>query len=259
MLSIKPANGGGYVLTGIAVGDFWVAKIDEDANVIWQKLIGGMWADDAMDVVTASDGGYIVTGYSQSADRDVIGNHGSFDMVVFKVDENGNKVWLKCFGGTQDDYGYSLSKTNDGGYIVTGFTKSNDGDVTGNHGNTDMWVIKIDVNGNKVWQKTFGGSDREIANRIISTADGNFIIAGSTYSNDGDITGFHGYMDGCIVKLDGNGNKIWQKSLGGSDYDDVFSVLETSAGKYMAVGSTWSNDGDVVGYKGDSDGWLMKF
>lgn len=259
---IEPANGGGYVLAGSNSGtnnSCWVVKIDENGNKVWEKLVGGMWWDGASDIERASDGGYIVIGSSQSTDGDIVGNHGSYDMVVYKLDENGNKVWFKCFGGTGDEGAGSILKTSDGGYLIAGNSNSNDGDVSGNHGGYDVWVLKIDAGGNKVWQKTYGGSGGDGGSHIIPASGGGFIIAAGTASVDGDVTTVKGNSDAWIVKIDANGNKVWQKTLGGTDDDGIFVILEKSAGNYVGVGTTWSNDGDVVGYKADFDGWIIRF
>jgi len=112
--------------------------------------------------------------------------------------------WQKSLGGTQNDEATSIEKTNDGGYVVAGHTNSNDGDVTGNHGMGDYWVVKLDANGTKQWAKCFGGSDFDRALSIQQTGDGGYIVAGSTWSNNGDVTGYHDQMDYWIVKLDAN-------------------------------------------------------
>jgi len=114
-------------------------------------------------------------------------------------------VWQKVLGGSYIDEAWSIQQTSDGGYIVAGFTLSNDGDVSGNHGFTDMWVVKLDSEGNIVWQKALGGSNGDIAYSIQQTSDKDkdkeYIVAGGTNSNDGDISGSHEHSDFWIVKL----------------------------------------------------------
>jgi len=159
--------------------------------------------------------------------------------------------------------GYSIRQTSDGGFIVAGYTSSNDGDVSGNHGNTDFWVIKTDDNGVLQWQKCLGGSLDEEATSVKQTADGGYIVAGYTSSNDSDITGNHGGTDLWVVKLDNNGNIEWQKSLGGSageggGYSNVMVEQCTNGGYFVASGTS-SNDGDVTGNHGALDVWIAKF
>jgi len=145
------------------------------------------------------------------------------------------------------DYLFSIKETSDGGYIVTGFSYSNDGDVSGNHGDADYWIVKLNPAGAISWQKSFGGKATDEANSIRQTRDGGYIIAGASASNDGDVTGNHGDTDYWIVKLATDGNLKWEKSLGGSKYDAGQSVLQTNDGGYIIAGVTHSEDGDITG------------
>jgi len=103
--------------------------------------------------------------------------------------------WQKCFGGIHQDEAQSIQQTADGGYIVAGTTSSNDGNVTGNNGSFDYWIVKLDVGGNLIWQKALGGSNYENGNSIRQTFDGGYIAAGYSASNDSDATGNHGSED----------------------------------------------------------------
>jgi hypothetical protein len=176
-------------------------------------------------------------------------------------------AWQKCFGGSKDDEAKSIQQTSDGGFIVAGKTWSNDGDVTGNHGDgdvwevffqADFWVVKLSATGEIQWQKCLGGSDYDWVNSIQQTSDGGFIIAGETYSNDGDVTENHGYRDFWIVKLSATGEIQWQKSLGGSWEDEAKSIQQTSDGGFIVAGYTALNDGDVTGNHGGKDFWVVK-
>ena len=162
--------------------------------------------------------------------------------------------WQKCLGGSDQEVAYSIQQTNDNGYIIAGTTPSMNGDVTGNHGNFDNWVVKLDSLHNIQWEKCFGGSSAEGAHSIQQTKDGGYIMAGNTFSNDGDISGWHiGYDQGyptsdCwIVKIDNSGSIQWQKCLGGSNYDWAYSIQQTSDSGYIVAGYTESNDGAVTG------------
>lgn len=227
-------------------------------SIQWQKALGGSQGDTANSIRQTSDGGYIMTGDSSSNDGDVIGNHGSGDAWVVKLDPNGNIQWQKSLGGTNSDISQSIWQTTDGGYILAGSSRSNDGDLTANHGNFDYWIVKLDSNGNTQWQKSLGGSSHDSARSVQQTADGGYIVAGSSGSADGDITGNHGQQDYWLVKLDSAGNIQWQKSLGGSNIDEANSVRQTSDGGYIIAGSTASTDGDVTGNHGNFDYWIVK-
>lgn len=170
--------------------------------------------------------------------------------------------WQKSFGGSQQEWGVDFIILPDGNYLVLGNSQSSDGDVPGNHGPATTWDIylaKIDPAGNIIWKKSYGGSYNEQASAIKQTTDGGFIIVGSSASNDGDVSGHHGFVslnDVWVVKLDGYGNISWQKSYGGSFTDIGADILETPAG-FMICGSTNSTDGDVSGKHGSDDLWIL--
>ena|SRR5450432_1763948 len=139
-------------------------------------------------------------------------------------------AWQKSLGGSGDDQANSIVKTVDGGFIIAGTSKSNDGDVTGHHGSidsTDAWVVKLSSSGSIQWQKSIGGSGVDELDQIIPTNDGNFVAIGHTSSNDGDVSGNHGDWDIWVVKIDRNGNILWQKCLGGSLRDKAASIRQT--------------------------------
>ncbi len=269
--SIRQTADGGYVLAGRSNSndgdvtgnhgdlDYWVVKLYAGGVIQWQKCLGGTGDDAAYSIQQTADGGYVVTGLSNSNDGDVTGNHGTYDYWVVKLDTGGAIQWQKCLGGTNNDYAYSIQQTTDGGYAVAGRSESNDGDVTGNHGNDDYWVVKLDAVGAIQWQKCLGGVVYDEANSIQQTADGGYVVAGYSYSNNGDVMGNHGSYDYWVVKLDAAGAIQWQKCLGGTNSDFAFSIQQTADEGYVAVGYSYSNNGDVTGNHGASDYWVVKF
>jgi len=150
---------------------------------------------------------------------------------------------------------------------VAGETCSNDGDVSGNHGEYDFWVVKLNSSGEIEWQRCLGGSDYDYASSIQQTLDGGFIVAGYTKSNDGDVSGWHeGYdpyggdplPDCWVVKLNSSGEIEWQRCLGGSEIDGTKSLQQTTEGGFIVAGYSESNDGDVSGNHGEGDAWVVK-
>ena len=281
--SIQQTSDGGYIVAGWTFSndgnvsgnhggsDFWIIKLDRSGNIQWQKTLGGSENDYAYSIQQTSDGGYIVVGYTTSNDEDVSGNHGerSFwgwwpeDAWIVKLDSKGNIQWQRSLGGSDDDAAYSVQQTSDGGYIVAGCTSSNDGDVNvlEKHLKADIWIIKLDKKGNLQWQRILGGSSDECPNAILQTQDGGYVIAGHTFSKDGDVYGFHKGVfsgDAWIVKLDKRGNTQWQKTLGGFDSDEAYSVLQTPDGGYIIAGYTCSSNGDVSENHGGDDFWIVK-
>ncbi len=257
--SCRTSSNDGDVTNSHGGEDYWIIKLNSSGIIQWQKILGGSGNDGAYSIKPTSDGGYIVTGISDSNDGDVSGNHGSWDYWVVKLNGTGVIQWQKSLGGSGSEYAsYSIQQTSDGGYIVSGYTDSNDGNVSGNHGDLDYWVVKLDSNGAIQWQKSLGGSNVDYATSIAQTSEGGYIVAGYSFSNDGDVSGNHGQSDYWVVKLNGSGNIEWQKSLGGSDYDYAYSIRQTHDGGYIIAGGTNSYDGDVSGNHGDDDAWIVK-
>jgi hypothetical protein len=272
--AIRQTFDSGYILAGYATSDnddvsgnhagedFWVVKITATGAIEWQKSYGGSDNDEAFDVRQTADSGYVVVGSTQSTDGDVSGNHGVEDMWVIKISSSGVLQWQKCLGGSGDDAAQSVGQTNDGGYIVAGSTNSNDGDVTGNHGNYDEWVIKLNSTGSIVWERCYGGSSSDGAASVQQTYDGGYIVGGGTASDDGDVTGNHGAGDIWVLKLSPTNSIEWEKCLGNNGADDGSFAIQTSDSGYIVAGQTWSGGGDVTGYIGlgssGGDGWVVK-
>jgi hypothetical protein len=283
--SIAQTTDGGYIVAGYSSSndsdvsgnhgllDYWVVKLNSSGDIQWQKCLGGSDYDEASSIAQTADGGFIVAGRSYSNDGDVSGYHGTpgyyGDYWVVKLNSSGDIIWQKCLGGSSDDWAYSIAQTADGGFIVAGRSCSNDGDVTGWHEGydvdhrpiSDYWVLKLNSSGDIIWQKSLGGSSYDWAWSIAQTTDGGFIVAGYSYSNDGDVSGHHGMIgsaDYWVVKLNSSGDIVWQKCLGGSNYDIARSIAQTSDGGFIVAGESASNDGDVSGNHGGYDYWVVK-
>ena len=274
--SIQQTSDGGFIVAGLTGSndgdvsgnhggsDAWVVKLNSSGEIEWQKCLGGTNYDFAYSIQQTSDGGFIVASITGSNDGDVSGNHGGSDYWVVKLNSSGGIEWQKCLGGTNsdggifNDYIYSIQQTSDGGFIMACETMSNDGDVSGNHGSYDAWVVKLNSLGDIEWQKCLGGTNRDIANSIQQTSDGGFIVAGSTSSNDGDVSGNHGYGDAWVVKLNSSGDIEWQKCLGGTNSDWAYSIQQTNDSGFIVAGYTHSNNGDVSGNHGYYDYWVVK-
>jgi Secretion system C-terminal sorting domain len=249
---------GGDITGNYGEYDYWIVKLDSGGFLQWQKNFGGSEADNAYKVIQTSDSGYLVAGRSNSNDSDVTGNHGFFDYWIVKTDTGGNIQWQKSLGGSGWDDAKSVQQTTDGGYILAGYSESSDGDATSNYGFYDFWIVRISSSGTLQWQKSFGGTDDDEAYAIHQTYDGGFVAAGSTLSNDSDVTGNHGDYDYWIIKMDSLGNLEWQKTAGGSSEDIAYSVIQSPDSGYLVAGYTLSTDGDVTGNHGLYDYWVIK-
>jgi hypothetical protein len=245
-------------LTMHGVLDFYVVKLDQDGNVDWQEMYGGLGIDSAVAVQPTADGGYIVAGYSTSISVGGALNHGLYDIYLVKLDESGNVDWQKMYGGLGIDYATSIQQTADGGYIVAGYSTSIDILGVTNHGLTDSYIIKLDGSGNVEWQKMYGGLSLDYATAIQPTADGGYIVAG--YSSSIDITDItnHGLVDAYFIKLDADGNVEWQEMYGGSGNDYMQAIQQTLDGGYIAAGYSASVDILDIVNKGLSDVYVIK-
>lgn len=238
--------------------DISVIKVTSLGTVQWQKCFGGTNYERGGSIIQTTDGGYIFCSSTQSNDGDVTGNHGGMDVWIVKLSAVGIIQWQKCFGGTNWDYGSTIMQISGGGYIFSGLATSNDGDVSGNHGSFDGWVVKLDALGNIIWQKCYGGDSFEYISQLRPTSDGGYIFIGDSESNDMSLNGNHGGRDAWIVKLDPSGNMQWQNLLGGTLEEQGIWVSQTVDYGFLLSIDTNSTDGQVTGNHGGQDGWLVK-
>ncbi len=238
--------------------DGWVVKLDAFGEILWQRPLGGSGADSIADLVVTASGGVLATGATDSNDGDVSCNQGGSDMWVMELDPDGNLLWQRCLGGTGNDQGMALTLTSDNNIVITGSTFSNNGDVTGHHGEEDMWLVLLSPAGDLLWQKPYGGSGSEYGHAVEVRPDGGFILAGRSNSTDGDASGNQGDLDAWVIRTDGLGELLWQGMYGGSGLDAASNILPMPNGGYTIIGDTRSNDGDVSGLHGMSDLWLVE-
>lgn len=267
--SIQQTNDNGFIIAGYSKSDngdvtcnygffdYWIVKLSDSGEIDWQQCLGGSHDDVPTSIQQTNDGGYIVCGSTRSADGDITNNKGFFDYWIAKLTNIGEIEWQSSFGGSGADYARSVSQTIDGGYIIAGGSTSNDGDITGNHGNYDYWVVKLTNIGELEWQKSLGGSDNDYARFIQQTMDGGYILTGYTKSVDGDITEYHAEEDFWVVKLNNMGFIEWQRTAGGNGRDVGICIQQISEGGYIASGLSSSTDGDVTGNNGSEDFWVV--
>jgi PKD repeat protein len=260
--------------------DYWIVKTDMQGNKIWDKRFGGTRKDELTALQQTSDGGYILGGFSNSGisgdktqanwDPNISIANPTNDYWIVKTDSLGNKQWDKRFGGIYDDRLTSLQQTDDGGFILGGFSGSDiSGDKTeATRGSTDFWIVKTDAQGNKEWDKRFGGTNNEQFCSLCITADGGYLLGGYSWSSiNGDKTqlncGTGNYCDFWIIKINQAGVKQWDKRFGGDKNDELFDLKRTADGGYILGGYSWSGiSGDktqnVFGLPTVCDYWILK-
>ena len=307
--------------------DYWLMKLDANGNMEWNKTYGGSGDDQAEEVISTPDGGYLISGFSKSNDGDISGNNGFYDHWLVKTDTSGNLEWEKSYGYAGEDRAFSVIVTNDGGYLtagslsveeykgpnqisksakflqalhgvgefwvhklnvkgevewekffggsnndraydvietndgylMVGATESNDFDIKNKAASSyDVWVVKINKEGVLQWEKSYGGSESDIGFAIAKTNDGNFIITGDTRSGDGFLNCEFGNADALVLKIDPSGNLLWAANFGGSNYDTAQDILVASDGNYIISGTSKSNDKNVSTNNGKDDVWIFK-
>jgi hypothetical protein len=247
-ISFIQTSDGGYAVAGMTNSsgagnqDFWIFKTDATGNMLWNKTYGGSGAETigGQAIVQNADGGYTFVGRTPSFGA------GGTDVWLIRTDSGGNALWNKTYGGTGNDAGNCIVQTNDGGYALFGPTSS-----YGVGGSQDAWLIKTDANGNMIWNKTYGGTGSEFCLYLLQTIDGGFAFCGSENSFGA------GGTDVWFVKTDAVGNMLWQKTFGGPNNEDAYSMIQTGDGSFMLAGGTRSF-GYGTASPASSDWYLIK-
>lgn len=244
--SVQQTKDGGYIIAGSTSslgagdGDVWLIKTDTAGKRQWDRTFGTAASDGARSVQQTEDGGYIMTGW--------VGRGGPHsgqwgDLWLMKTDANGNKTWDKSLGGTGDEEGCEVLQTQDGGYVVVGYTWP----MRPTSRDCDLWFLKFDSQGNLLWQRTYGGREFDIGQSVVQTRDGGYLLAGST-----DSYGV-GLYDAWLVRTDSLGDSLWTKTLGGPKEDVANSIRKTRDGGFVVVGSAHGG-----GPQSPSGVWLIK-
>ena len=245
--------------------DFWLIKYNFNGEQEWQKVYGGSSDDRGYDIILSNDNNMVIFGSSKSADGDVSSNAGSNDFWIAKISNSGAIIWEKSLGYNGSDNGYSVIQTIDNGYLLLGVLDVTASDGEGNnrissyrHAGGDYWAVKLDANGVLEWSRYFGGNFTDTSYAACQTQGGDYIIIGSSDSNDIDISNNKGTYDFWIIKISSEGNLIWEKSYGGSEIDEALDITPTTDGNFIVCGNTRSNNIDVNLNNGAADIWILK-
>jgi hypothetical protein len=243
--SVQQTADGGYIITGgtnfrVAArdsADLYLIKTNASGDSLWARAYGGSTEDNGLSVQQTADGGYIIAGYTESFG---VGTPDSTNVYLIKTDASGDTLWTRTYGGTKDDRGYSVRQTADGGYIVAGYTMS----FGAGRG---AYLIRTDASGDTLWTRSYGGPGFAEGRSVQQTADGGYIIAGSTGSFGA------GGADVYLIKIDSDGETLWTRTCGGTNDDWGYSVQQTADGGFIIAGYT-SSLSDTA----DRDVYLIK-
>jgi hypothetical protein len=249
--SVQETNDRGYIITGgtwsfgSGNNDVYLIRSDSLGDTLWTRFYGGPSGDEGFSVLETQDEGYIIAGNTLSYGA------GLQDVYLIRTDENGDTLWTRTYGGASWDYGRSVRETQDGGYIIVGWTNSFGASLY------DVYLIKTDSLGDTLWTTTLGGSDFDMGSDIQETWDGGYMIVGTSASYG------MGARDLYLVKTDLSGNTLWKKTYGGTSDDAGEAIQETQDGGYIITGNTASYKlcsgtpcplGDVYLIKTDGNG-----
>ncbi len=263
--SVIETNDDGYLICGTTqVGTSFeasIVKYSETGDFEWSQLYGGTGSEIAFDAVQLPNGDYIIAGEATSINGDLPSDTQFFNdnYWIFRIDNIGNIVWSKVFGGSSSETCKSLVLTNDNNLICAGFTSSQDFFVSNPIGSKDVWLLKIDLNGDVIWEESFGGTNVEEATDIIENPDGSLVVSGFTYSSDVDVmNNSYDRSDYWVFQTDSSGSLQWNAVYGGDDFEESIGLTRNNDGSYTIIGFSESNDGDVPGNNGDEDFWTVK-
>ncbi|UJH68611.1 PQQ-binding-like beta-propeller repeat protein [Allomuricauda sp. SCSIO 65647] len=239
--------------------DYWVVKLNNKGDFEWEKSFGGSGLDEPQSAALTSDGGLVISGFTDSSDGDITGYHGGHDIWVIKLDSDGNLQWQKAIGGSGFEHASSIIQTIDGGYILAGDTNSVDGDAYNEEpANLDSWIVKLDESGEISWNQRLGGTNKDYGIEILEVLNSGYLVAGHSQSQDGDVTGNHGFSDYWVAQLDMTGAIVWEKSFGGSNEEFLYKIRPTTDGGYAILGFSNSFDGDISEPNFNADIWVIK-
>lgn len=264
---IRQTHDGGYILIGstdsndgditssTGTTDVWVAKLTAAGILDWEHCYGGSGADYGRCLQLLPNGDYLLFG--ETGSPEIAGFHGGRDLWLARISSSGELLEQRCYGGTEQDMAGYFAALPSGRLLISGAVWSNDGDVSGNHGGTDAWVVSLDENWDIDWQLCLGGSAGDYAHAICTAPSNEIFVACASNSTNGDITDFWGDEDYWIARLSSDGALINSASFGGSGVDAPRSIVCDPTNTLFVLGISYSADGLVSIPQGGADAWLL--
>jgi len=257
------ANDGGYIIAGYTSGivsgtnpqevnsDFWVAKINENGVLLWERTFGGTRSESIVDIKATNDG-YVLLGNSESPELAANGYRGPTDPILLRIDNEGTQLWIRRWGGEQNDFATGLHLLNNGRIAVSGYSDSK---FNNHHGALDGWITSLNSNGQLVWSKFYGGTKDDQLLSITGGPGNDIYAAGFSYSSDHDLPQNVGRRDAWVIKVNNAGDLLWSKNFGGDGHDN-FNELIFRNNSLFAAGYTWSSSDIATPTLGIKDFWL---
>ncbi|THF53540.1 T9SS type A sorting domain-containing protein [Flavobacterium supellecticarium] len=275
---IRPTKDGGYIVGGSSASgksgdkteenfgnlDYWVVKLNSEGTIEWQKTYGGKYLDQLKTVEQTPDGGYIIGGYSNSpaSGNKLNDNMGAGDYWILKTDKQGAIEWQRTLGGNGDDNLTALIQCKTGGYLLGGSSNSNPSNdkSKANGKGTDFWVVRLDTDGQTIWQETYNYGKTDLLTSIIENDDHTFLIGGHAHTEVGegkkDKKDINDYI---AVKINDKGEEVWSKTVGSDGEDILGRLIETRDGGYLLAGTSKGKPSrNKSGGHGGSDFWVVK-
>ena len=241
--SVEECAGGGFIITGYTysfgagMDDVYLIRTNSNGDTLWTKTYGGTGNDGGYSVQECADSGFVIAGATGSF------GVGYYNVYLIRTDVDGDTLWTRTYGGTDYDCGESVQECASGGFIIAGRTKSFGA------GSYDVYLIRTDADGDTLWTKTYGGTDWDVGESVQECAGGDFIITGVTKSFGA------GSYDVYLIRTDADGDTLWTRTYGGTDYDEGYSVQECAGGGFVIAGNTWTGFYyDVYLIRTDADG-----
>lgn len=277
--SVIQTADGGFAITGYAMSDDgdgsnnngfhdnWILKLDAQGNLEWEKSFGFSGHDHSYDLIQTADGGFFFVGFlditSALADGtyskgNYLTRHGVGEFWGSKIDASGNLEWRGYYGGTNNDRAHAVVQADDGGFVMAGFSESDDFDISSSRGSYDFWVVKISNTGELIWERSFGGTGIEIAYDIAKTESNSYLISGHTFSTDQDVSSNNGEADSWLIHVSDEGDLIWEQSYGGGLFDAAQSVKRIGDNQILIAGNAKSDGLGQLPNRGENDMWLAK-
>lgn len=261
--TIKPTNDGGYMLgatiTPLNTSDFWLSKLNAMGDIQWVNTYGSSQNDWMNEVIVCSDGGFLMVGGTEASNAEISGaGKGFIDFYAIKTNAAGTILWQKALGGSNLDIAFSAIETTDSDYVIVGETNSNNGDILGNLGQKDGFLVKFTSNGQLLWKVLTGGTDIDGLYSIKKTSDGRLFAMGISSSDIGKVKPKGPVGDMWLVNIEMSGLISSHTMFGGADSDIARGAFPTNDGGFIIAGNSDSVDGDLTENKGSTDFWAIR-